>query len=703
MKSFFAPNSIAVAGISADPDKLGSIIFTNLLENRKNGLLKASVFGLNPAYDRIGNEPCYPDIKSLPETPDLLIVAVPESLTLGLIKEAAKAGVKAAIIIAAGYAEIGKVEVEAEIKKVASKHGMRIMGPNTIGVVDPWSGVDSLFLRPTKKLPGGGSVASMLKPLKGEIAMVSQSGYLSQAFAEELAANGVGVRALVGTGNQLDVSVEDVIQYFADDQHTKVIAVYLEGVRDGRKFMEATSYASERKPVVVYKVGKSDVGARAALTHTASMVGDYDVYRAAFRQTRVVEAGSLQELVDFAMALLMLPRRSGNRLAVLTNAGGVGAVAADEAQRVGLLVERLDAPSQRRLRSVVEGAGFVPNSSFLNPIDVTATAPTADFARIAEAMMELPEVDAGIILPTHQTPAIGPEVATLLAPALLKSGKPVCACVLGNSELAAKIHREFLANGIPSFPTPERAVRALAALVIYSTSSKEWEPRVSHGRPARFRVRRGALPPRDVGALLRAYGITEPKSIVVKSAIEIERLGRFGFPVACKLLSPTVVHKTDVGGVALNVRDRDEAARAFARFQKLASRHHVRFDGMLVQEMIEGGVELLLGGTRDVIFGPTVVLGLGGTYTELIRERAVAVAPLTEQEVRRIMITERMSQVLGGYRRGQKASVGRLCKVVSDFSRIMVDNPSIGQMEINPLIVTKDTAVAVDARVVLQS
>ena len=220
MKSFFQPRSVAVAGVSTDPNKMGSIIFSNLLSNQKKGLLKAGVYALNPAHDRIGDEPCYPSIAALPEVPELLIVAVPESLTPGLMRTAARAGVKAAVVVTSGYAEAGKGDVEKAIGEDAAKHGMRILGPNTIGLQDTRSGVDSLFLRPTKELPDGSEVVSLLSPLEGEVAIITQSGHLGETISAELASNGVGIRALVGTGNQLDVSVADVIQYFADDPHT---------------------------------------------------------------------------------------------------------------------------------------------------------------------------------------------------------------------------------------------------------------------------------------------------------------------------------------------------------------------------------------------------------------------------------------------------------------------------------------------------
>ena len=702
MTSLFEPRTIAVAGVSTDPNKLGSIIFANMIGNQKKGILKAPVYALNPSRDWIGDQPCYPSISALPETPELLIVAIPETQTLALIRAAARAGVKAAVMITGGYAEIGKGDVEREIGEVAAKHGMRILGPNTIGLVDTWSGVDSLFLRPTKMLPDGSQVVSMLKPLKGEVAIITQSGHLGEVVAEELAASGVGVRAIVGTGNQLDVSVEDVIEYFAEDSHTRVISVYLEGVRDGRQFIEVAARAARRKPLVVFKVGKTGVGARAALTHTASLVGDYEVYQAALRQSGVIEAHSLQELIDFSVSLLMLPPTKGRRLAIVTNAGGVGAIAADEAAGRGLQVEPMGDEARRKILSAFAGEAFMSNASLGNPVDLTASVSSDQFVEVVELVAARPEYDLLLVLPTHHAPGMQYDVAEKLGDAIKQSGRAAACCVIGNSEFASMIHMKFMSRGIPSFPTPERAVHALAVAPEYAAATKAtWKDGASLRRPKRFARATGPLYQGEVSSLLRSYGIEEPKSVIVRRAKDPHELKRLAFPVACKLLSPEVLHKTELGGVVLDVRDVREAERAFVRFEKLASKEHARFEGMLVQEMVKGGVELLLGGTRDPTFGPIVVLGLGGIYTELLHEYRLAVSPITAQEARRMLIGETLAEALGGYRGGPRVNIDRLCEVVSAFSSIMFDNPSIEQMEVNPLVATRNRILAVDARVIL--
>lgn len=702
MKILFRPKSVAVAGVSTDPNKMGSIIFSNLLSNRKKGVLKAEVYALNPAHDRIGDEPCYPSIDALPEVPELLIVAVPESLTPGLMRSAAGAGVKAAVVVTSGYAEAGKAKVEKEMGEDAAKHGMRILGPNTIGLQDTRSGVDSLFLRPTKQLPDGSEIVSLLSPLEGGVAIITQSGHLGETISAELASNGVGIRALVGTGNQLDVSVEDVMQYFADDPDTKVMAVYLEGLRDGRRFMQVGRYASRRKPVIVFKVGKTDVGARAALTHTASLVGNYDVYRAAFRRAGAIEAESLQELVDFSIALSMLPPALRNRLVIVTNAGGVGAIAADEAQKAGLEVVPLSERRKDGLRSEFEGRTFVANASFGNPIDLTASVTTDEFVRATRSVMKFPECDLLLLMPTHQTPAIDYDVGRRLAEVVAGSTKPTAVAVIGKDPLAGKIHGEFMSKGTPSFPTPERAARALAAAANYARiQGRTAPPEPGRKKPHRFATRGGPLETQEAGRLLWDYGIAEPRSVVVRSPRDFRKLAPLDYPVACKLLSRGLLHKTDAGGVILDVPDAEGAKSAFLRFEESAKKRGARLEGMHVQSMVGRSVELILGGTRDPTFGPVVVYGLGGVYTEVLRDYILEVAPVTPQDVRASLSQGRLSAILSGYRGGPRADIGRLAEAISNFSRIMVENPRIDQMEINPLMANEQGVLAVDVRVIL--
>jgi acetyltransferase len=702
LRCFFEPGSIAVAGVSSDPNKLGSIIYTNLLSNVSRGTLKANVYALNPSHTVLFGRPCFARVRSLPETPDLLIIAVPVSLALGLVTEAADAGVAGAILITSGYAEAGRRDLEQEIGRIASRKGMRILGPNTIGLLDTRSGVDSLFLRPSKPIPRGGEIISLLPPLKGDMVIITQSGHLGEIISEELASNGIGIRALVGTGNQLDVSVEDVIEYFADDPHTKSIALYIEGLRDGRRFLTTAARAVKRKPLIVYKVGKTETGARAARTHTASLVGDYEVYRAAFRQAGIVEARNLQELFDYCVSFSMLPQCTGDRLAIVTNAGGVGVVAADEAEEAGLQVRPLEESLERELHSRFGDRGFISNASLGNPIDLTATVSTGEFASVVQAVLRMRSVDLALVLPTHQTPAMDYDLAARLSEVVLDSRKPVCMCVMGHSDFAEKIHGDFTKKGIPDFPTPERAVRALAALSGYHSRRH-----AAHSPSLLGKAERTATAALESGRtrekvedLLKECGIHEPVSRMVKSIHELRDF-EIGFPAACKLVSKDLSHKSDVGGVILDVQGLEGLASAFERLRAIAKRRGIRFEGMLVQEMVKGGMEAILGGTRDATFGPVVIFGLGGIFTELSKEFELSIAPIGPTEAKDMIRRTKLSRGLDGFRGRTKVNVEMLSRTVSRFSRMLVDYPSMAEIEVNPLILIGDRFFVVDSRFVL--
>ncbi|MBI3859590.1 MAG: acetate--CoA ligase family protein [Thaumarchaeota archaeon] len=699
LQSFFAPASIAVAGVSPDPDKLGSIIFTNLRESASAGTLRAAVYPVNPKHDQLWGERSFPSIKSLPEVPELLVVAVPAASALDLVKEAANAGVKAAILIPGGFAEVGNRSRQAEIKDLAGRKGMRILGPNTIGLIDMKTGVDTLFLKTTKTTGDGRKIISSRKPLKGSVVVITQSGHLGETVSEELAARGVGVRALVGTGNQLDVSVEEVVEHFAEDEGTSVIAIYLEGLVDGRRFMRAASKAA--KPVVALKAGRTGAGGRATLTHTASLAGDYAAYQAAFRQCGAIEARDLQELIDSCVMFSSPSRVTGNRLAVITNAGGVGTIAAEVAEESGLDVDPPGRGSARSLKSAFRGSGFISNASLSNPFDLTATASTEEFVRLTEATLLLPDYDMALVLPTHQTPAIAADIASRLAD-VMEGKKPAVASVIGWSDLADSIRAEFAARRIPSFPTPERAARALSLAAAWGLRNRS-APVASlsvRDRFASLARHRGTLSAPGTERLLASYGIPSPESRVVTSETNLRPRVPPTFPLACKLLSRDLVHKTEAGGVILDVRDEKTLRSAFLTLRGIARRRRLRFDGVMVQKMVEG-IEVIIGGTRDPTFGPTVLVGTGGRLAEVIRDYSVSIAPVNSKEATDMIKRTKLAKVLEGYRGGTKVDVGALARTVAKFSKAMFENPSIAEMEVNPLVASGRSFLAVDARVVI--
>jgi acyl-CoA synthetase (NDP forming) len=705
LSSFFSPDSVAVIGASDDPKKVASIIYSKLLVNAARGTLHAAVYPVNPHYSSIAGRPCYPDLDSLPKTPELLIIAVPVNSTLDLVKDAIRKGVKAIIVIAGGFGEAGRAELEDEIASIARTGDLRILGPNTIGLLVTLSGLDTLFLPNTKVLPDGREVVSLLPPLKGGVVLVTQSGHLGEVVAEELRSNNVGVRAIVGVGNQLDVSVEDVLEHFADDEQTRVIAVYLEGVKQGRRFMLKAAEASPKKPIVVYKMGKTGVGARAALTHTASIVGNYEVYKAAFKQSGLLEADSLEGLVDDCIAFSMLPETKGNRVAILTNAGGTGAIAADESARLGLDIKPLSRQLAGKLRKEFAKASFSGIMNLGNPLDLTATATTDEYEKAFGILTSSEEYDMILAFPTHQPATIDYDIIGRMTSIAKSTGKPIVVGSMGRSELAELFHMGFLSRGVPSYRTPERCVRVLHALAEYhelrgSTCAPRTEAK--HRVLPWLESRRGFLPAALNERLLRKYGIPCAKSVIMKSRAEVDvALKALRFPLALKLVSGQLVHKSDVGGVILGVKDEPSLLSIFSELKARSKALGVPFSGVLAQEMVPKGVELILGATRDEVFGPSVVFGLGGIFTEILKDYSVAIGAVSETRALELIDDIRMNPVMNGYRGGPVVDKKKLARVVSSFSLILEENPSISQIEINPLMATVDGVVAVDARTLI--
>ena len=470
---FFNPKSVAVVGASKKIRKAGHVIFKNFVENKSRGLYKGELYPVNPHEQSILGFKCYPSLRKVPEGVDLAVVVVPAKAVPAVMEDAAAKGVKAAAIISAGFSEVGNHELEERVKKIAEEAGIRVLGPNCLGVFDSYTGVDTLFLPETKILATGEEVVATPRPIPGHMAVVSQSGAFGVAALDYLAGSQLGVSKFVSFGNRCDVDEADTLLYLGRDDKTHSILLYIEGVEDGRKFLKAAREVTKRKPIVVLKSGRTSAGARAALSHTGTLAGRDEVYDAAFSQAGIVRAENMEEFFDFGKALALQPPAAGNRIAIITDAGGPGIMAVDEAIRRGLKVPELSEEVKSKFKRLVDEGKVPPFASFKNPIDLTGSATSEMFEEGIRILAESPEVDGIIVLGLHHIPGVMEDLVDRIVYIVKECSKPVVACDVGKTEMALFMRLRFEKFGIPAYESPEDAASAMAALVRYGRYLKK--------------------------------------------------------------------------------------------------------------------------------------------------------------------------------------------------------------------------------------
>mgnify|MGYP000318300639 CR=1 FL=1 len=469
LEKVFSPRSVAVIGVSREEDKPGHVIFRNMLTSAKLGKIKFKLFGVNPFVKEILGVKMYPSVLDIKEDVDLAIVVVPAKVVPKVIEECGAKRIEVAVIISAGFSEVGNVELEELVKEIATKRGVRIVGPNCLGVYDPYSGVDTVFLPYTKKLRDGRELVSTPRPNRGFIAIVSQSGALGLAILDYMAGEGIGVSKFISYGNKVDVDECDVLEYLREDERTRVILMYLENVKRGRKFIEISRQVATKKPVVALKAGRTRAGARAAVSHTGALAGVDEVYEAAFRKSGIIRAYSLEELLDMGKALAYQPPAKGRKIAILTDGGGAGVIAADEAELQGLEVVRLSESTVEKFNKLKRDGALPPFAIVTNPVDLTGSATTEMYEICLKTLLEDKEVDAVVLIALHHIPGI-PSIEDLVektVKVVKERKKPVVVATIGSSEAVVYLREYYEKFYLPSYPSPERAVRALRALVTY--------------------------------------------------------------------------------------------------------------------------------------------------------------------------------------------------------------------------------------------
>ena len=464
---FFNPASVAVVGATKKSNKAGHVIFKNFVENVRRGFFKGEIYPVNPREDSILGFQCYPSLTKIPGRLDLVVVVVPASIVPEIMEDAASKGVKAVVIISSGFSEIGNHKLENQIVEIAKKARIRILGPNCLGVYDSRTGVDMLFLPETKILTTGDEVVATPRPMPGDIAVVTQSGAFGAAALDYLAGRQIGISKFASFGNKSDVDEAEMLNYLLYDDETKVILLYVEDIKSGRKFLEVAKKVTKRKPVVAFKAGRTAAGARAAVSHTGAIAGSDMIYDAAFAQAGVIRAKDMEEFFDVGKALAMQSPASGRNIGVITDAGGPGIMAVDECELRGLKVKRFSKETIQKFEQLKKEGKLPKFATNINPVDITGSATSEMFELATEVLFQDPEIDGVILLGLHHLPALQEDYVDRVAKVASKYDKPIVACDIGETEMALYTRFRFDKLGIPAYSSPEDAARAMNALVRY--------------------------------------------------------------------------------------------------------------------------------------------------------------------------------------------------------------------------------------------
>jgi acetyltransferase len=696
LDNFFQPNSVAVIGASRDPEKLGYAVLNNL----KEGGFEGPLYPINPKAEEILGLEAYESVLDVADPIGLAIIVVPAKIVPHVLRECGEKGISAVVIITAGFREAGRegLEQERELLDIAKEYDLRLIGPNCLGVIDTDTPLNATF------------AAGM--PPDGPIAFMSQSGALGTAVLDLAMAGRVGFSKFVSLGNKADVSETDLLRAWGDDTHSRVILIYVEGLPDGQEFMDVAREVTRNKPVVAIKSGVTKSGSRAVSSHTGSLAGSEEAYKAAFKQAGVIRAASMEQVFDYALGFAYQPLVKGNRVGIVTNAGGPGILATDAVEHAGLEIPRLGNETVQALKDYLPGA-----ASAANPVDVLGDALADRYEHAIELVLEDPKVDSLVVIVTPQAMTEIEKTAHAIGRLSEDADKPILACFMGEARVDAGIRvlREY---GVPNYPYPERVAATLAAMESYRQERDRpiFEPEGCEvcRPPVRElfdqvreegRVSIGDAEAREV---LEAYGFPVPKSELAESADEaVDVAQEIGFPVVLKVASPDILHKTDVGGVKLNLNSATDVRDAFDLIVYRAGRYvpDARVWGCLVQEMVTEGREILVGMNRDPQFGPLVAFGLGGIYVEALKDVAFRIAPFSREEAQEMIHEIRSYPLLAGVRGEAPADHEAMVDALMRISQLVTDFPEIVELDINPLTVFEEGqgAVAIDMRLVLAS
>lgn len=690
--SLLSPSSIAVIGASAEEQKVGHYVLKNLLSQGFTGAL----YPVNPKGGEILGKKAYESVTSIPGTIDLAVVVTPAKTVPGLAEECGKKGVKTLIVISAGFGELGTDEghaLEEQLVATAKKYGMTLVGPNCLGVLRPAIGMNASFAMNLEK--------------KGSIALLSQSGALAVALMDAAADQGIDFSLVVSMGNKAAMDECDYLELCEHDPETKVIGLYLESIRNGHRFLEIAARVTRKKPIVLIKSGTSDRGRKAVSSHTGALAGSDAAIDAACEQAGVIRAKDTEEFLDALRALSHLPPLASERIAVITNAGGPGILATDAAEREKLIITGLEKTTEEALKKALPAA-----ASAANPIDVLGDAFADRYSAAITAAVRDPNVDGIAVLLTPQVMTPAADVAKAVVVAEKTSRLiPIVTAFMGDGGVhdAEEILRSA---GIPNFPTPERAMRALGLLrrrASQETMKKTPTMKVDRKRQVAAREiigkSQGLLPEADAQRLLKLYGLPFSAGAVAHDEAEAVTLAeRIGYPLVAKVSSPQILHKTDIGGVRVNLKTADEVKAAFREIinnSKKAMSEAI-INGVFFQPLLPAGHEYIVGSIADASFGHLIMAGLGGIYTELLRDTVFRIAPITEDDAYAMLERLRSWKLLLGLRGKAQSDIPSLARLISGISVLVHELPEIAELDCNPVFVRPDGAMIADVKIVIQ-
>ncbi|MEM0026919.1 MAG: acetate--CoA ligase family protein [Ignisphaera sp.] len=702
LELLFRPRSIAVIGASREPTKLGYAVLKNIVESGYKG----KVYPVNPHADQIMGLKAYKSVLDIPDEVDEAVFVIPAPAVPSALEECGKKGVKYAVIISAGFKEIGGegVEREKRVVEIAKKYGIRVLGPNILGVIDTHTPLNASF---------------GLTPPKGGIAFVSQSGAYLAAIIDWSVKTGIGFSKIISLGNKADLNEIDFIEYLAEDPATKVILLYLESIANPKKFIEVASEVVKKKPILLIKGGMTEAGARAALSHTGSMAGGPLAVQTAMKKAGIVLVSEPIEFFDSAIAFSLMESLPGDRIAIVTNAGGPGVMTADLVALSGLKLAQLSPQTVEYLRSKLP-----PMAALNNPIDVIGDARSDRYEVALDAVLKDPNVDAAIVILTPQVVTEPEKTAEVIINMHKRyPQKPILAAFIGGPRVEKAIEM-LKAAGIPVYESNDRAVTALAIMNRYrvmrervmeiakSVSELANLPDIDE-KSARALIEsvrsegRKVLLEVEAKELVSYYGIPVATTRLARSEDEAVAIANeLGYPVVLKIASPDIIHKSDIGGVKLNLKSESDVREAFRAIMANVKKNapQAQIYGVVVQTMAPAGREVIVGAVKDPQFGHMIMFGLGGIYTEVFRDVSFSLAPITSYEAREMIMETKSYRLLKGFRGEKPADIEAIVNVLVRASRLVMDIPEIAEMDLNPIFVYEEGkgCKVVDARIVLE-